>query len=320
MATPSTDSPDEPADNRPVGSADSAAAVGSEEGGKTEPEHGLNLGAHAPPVPVRKSRQGRNLTAPPFPLPSGEPEAGPAATPADVPAVPDVDGAGEAAVAPAAESGAVAPAAAASPEEVDDEVPVAESPRRAPWLLFLLFLCVAAAYFYVEHGGSGDAPPDDEAAQPEPGARGKAATGATDEPAPIDPAKLAAGREDMFLASIESLAQPALSNAAPSGAGASSSKSKGKAPQGVVVQPTVPATEVEGEVGAASPAFVAWARSVRIGGVRLGAAPRVVIGGGIFAPGQTVDATSGAVFVRIDESKRQVRFREPSGVELAVRY
>ena len=78
----------------------------------------------------------------------------------------------------------------------------------------------------------------------------------------------------------------------------------------IVIDPTKPAP---------SAAFIAWARTVKIGGARPGASARVLIGKASFGVNDEVDAQRGIVFAGYDEAAHLLRFREPSGAELALR-
>lgn len=66
-------------------------------------------------------------------------------------------------------------------------------------------------------------------------------------------------------------------------------------------------------------AFIQWARTVKIGGVRPGAAARVLIGNASFGIDDEVEAQRGIVFVGYDDASRTVRFRDGSGAELSLR-
>lgn len=69
-----------------------------------------------------------------------------------------------------------------------------------------------------------------------------------------------------------------------------------------------------------SASFIAWARTVKIGGARPGAAARVLIGNASFGIDDEVDAQRGIVFLGYDEASRLVRFRETAtGAELSLK-
>lgn len=328
MTNQPTDPIDEPSPERRVDPGRDLPAGESGEGGPSSAGgHGMNLGAHAPPVPVRRQRGARGVTAPPIPLASPSENTGEETAAADVApagageAVASAAGVAEqpATVEPAADAMPASPAAVGSEaEDVPDE-PEAPPRSRVVLLAALAAVLAFAGYYFLMPGFDEAQSEEGTATAGEPGAEATTGTEA-EEPPPIDPSKLAAGREDMFLNSIDSLAQPTVSSLAQQGGNAPAAKAKGKAPRGVQVQPAAPAVVIEGDLSAASPEFVAWAKGVKIGGVRLGSAPRVVIGSAIVAPGAKVDAASGAVFVGIDEAKRLLRFREPGGAELGVRY
>ncbi len=65
--------------------------------------------------------------------------------------------------------------------------------------------------------------------------------------------------------------------------------------------------------------FIQWARTVKIGGVRPGAAARVLIGNASFGLDDEIDAQRGIVFVGYDDSSRMLRFRDATGAELSLR-
>lgn len=63
-----------------------------------------------------------------------------------------------------------------------------------------------------------------------------------------------------------------------------------------------------------TPAFRAWIDEVRITGVVSGAAPRAIINGRLFRPGDMVDATAGITFESLDGERKQVMFRDDTGM------
>lgn len=77
--------------------------------------------------------------------------------------------------------------------------------------------------------------------------------------------------------------------------------------------------DVVKEFGEPTRAFLVWARSVRIAGVRAGASPRLLLGSESYAPGAIVDPALGVVFEGYDAEKQTLRFSEPSGAELMLR-
>ena len=76
---------------------------------------------------------------------------------------------------------------------------------------------------------------------------------------------------------------------------------------------------IDGTKPTPNAAFIQWARTVKIGGVRPGAAARVLIGNASFGLEDEIDAQRGIVFVGYDESSRLVRFRDATGAELSLR-
>lgn len=77
------------------------------------------------------------------------------------------------------------------------------------------------------------------------------------------------------------------------------------------------------EIDAAKPPpsanFIIWARTVRIGGMRSGPVPRVLIGASSFAVGDMVESRSGIVFSGYDEATRLLYFTERDGGTIGLR-
>lgn len=69
-----------------------------------------------------------------------------------------------------------------------------------------------------------------------------------------------------------------------------------------------------------SPAFIKWARKVRIGGVRPGATPRVFIERTTYQKGDTVDKQLGISFENYESSTRMLSFKERSGAVMEIKY
>jgi hypothetical protein len=115
----------------------------------------------------------------------------------------------------------------------------------------------------------------------------------------------------------QKLAEPAKATPAPAGATVS-------APTALVAGARL--ADVKGDLiyvdekgGAPSRVFLIWATTVRIGGVRTGDEPRVLIGQAAYAASDLVDARRGIVFEGYDPVTQRLRFSEPSGAELLLR-
>lgn len=65
---------------------------------------------------------------------------------------------------------------------------------------------------------------------------------------------------------------------------------------------------------AAAAAFRVWIDGVRISGVVLGESPRAIINGRLVRPGDVVDASEGIVFDGVDVERKQVVFRNRTGL------
>lgn len=66
-------------------------------------------------------------------------------------------------------------------------------------------------------------------------------------------------------------------------------------------------------------AFVHWAQSVKIGGLRGGAVPRVLIGQTAYKPGDLVQAQLGIVFQGFNDQSRELRFGDKDGAVIIIR-
>ena len=78
-------------------------------------------------------------------------------------------------------------------------------------------------------------------------------------------------------------------------------------------------TEVEAGPEA-SPAFRSFVANAKISGVFQGEPPRAFINGRLARAGETIDATLGVIFERIDPDKKQIVFKDRTGATIARRY
>lgn len=78
---------------------------------------------------------------------------------------------------------------------------------------------------------------------------------------------------------------------------------------------TVPVPSVPADTPAPepSPAFKAWVTNLKIGAVRAGAVPRLLIGGRMFSRGDVVGPELGIVFEAYDTDRRMLRFKDATG-------
>ncbi|MEO5957602.1 MAG: hypothetical protein ABIZ49_02745 [Opitutaceae bacterium] len=84
--------------------------------------------------------------------------------------------------------------------------------------------------------------------------------------------------------------------------------------------PGVSTTTEVGNSAGASTAFSSFVANAKIGGVAEGAAPKVFINGRLARIGETVDATQGIVFERLEPEKRLLVFKDKTGAIVTRRY
>jgi hypothetical protein len=86
------------------------------------------------------------------------------------------------------------------------------------------------------------------------------------------------------------------------------------------IAPGVSATTEVGTSAGASAAFSSFVANAKIGGVAEGAAPKVFINGRLARMGETVDASLGIVFERLEPEKRLLVFKDRTGAIVTRRY
>lgn len=70
----------------------------------------------------------------------------------------------------------------------------------------------------------------------------------------------------------------------------------------------------------ASPAFIAWAQSLKVSGVLQGAPAKAMLNGRMFRAGAIIEPEQGIVFVDVDGAQKRILLRDKTGAELRLSY
>lgn len=70
----------------------------------------------------------------------------------------------------------------------------------------------------------------------------------------------------------------------------------------------------------ATPAFIAFAETLKVSGVLEGNSPKAMFNGRVVRVGAVIDAESGVIFAGVDGAKKTLRLRDKTGAELLLAY